>query len=80
VDALGGVAYIPFKTNGTEGNGSLWDKMPGTFLLHREEFLKKYHPRSNVESSLWYELGIEPAFGQGQAEEGPAVLPMRRPG
>jgi hypothetical protein len=27
----------------------------------------------------WYATGIEPEFG-GNLEEGPAVLPMRRPG
>ncbi len=50
--ALGGTAYIPFKVNSTEGNGSLWDKMLLRFLLLRDEFLKKYHARSNVESTF----------------------------
>jgi transposase len=52
VGALGGTAYIPFKVNSTEGNGSLWDKLLLRFLLFREDFLKKYHARSNVESTF----------------------------
>jgi hypothetical protein len=30
--------------------------------------------------AAWYELGIEPVFGGGQPEEGPAVLRFGRPG
>jgi hypothetical protein len=52
VDALGATMYCPFKVNSVEGNGALWDKMLGYFLTNREEFLKKYHPRSNVESTF----------------------------
>jgi transposase len=50
VESLGGVAYIPFKSNSVLGGTPLWNRMFHFFNLHREEFLKKYHPRSNVES------------------------------
>jgi transposase len=50
--AHGGVAYIPFKVNSVEGNGSLWDTMLLRFLLFRDNFLAKYHARSNVESTF----------------------------
>lgn len=50
VEALGGVAYIPFKSNSVPGGTPLWDRMFHYFNLHREEFLKHYHARSNVES------------------------------
>jgi transposase len=50
VDGLGGVAYIPYKTNSTGGAGGLFEKMFHYYHLHREEFLKHYHQRSNVES------------------------------
>jgi hypothetical protein len=49
---LGGTAYIPFKTNSVAGNGELWDRMLGQFLVNREAFLAEYHARSNVESTF----------------------------
>jgi transposase len=52
-DGLGATAYIPFKSNSTEGeSGSVWAKMFWYFMLRREEFLKHYHARSNVESTI----------------------------
>jgi transposase len=50
VDGLGGVPYIPFKSNSTAGATPLWDKMFHYFQMRREEFLSHYHLRSNVES------------------------------
>jgi transposase len=50
VEALGGVAYIPFKSNSVLGGTPLWDRMFHYFNLHRDDFLKHYHARSNVES------------------------------
>jgi transposase len=51
VQALEGTAYIPFKVNSSAGEkGSLWSKMYGYFQYRREEFLKHYHQRSNIES------------------------------
>jgi transposase len=49
---LGLSAYIPFKSNSTGGmRGSfVWRKMFHAFQLHREDFERKYHPRSNVEA------------------------------
>jgi transposase len=53
VAALGGTAYVPFKINSTEGTtGGVWEKMFHFFSLHREEFLKHYHQRSNAESTF----------------------------
>jgi transposase len=52
VESLGATAYIPFKVNSTQGNGSVWDKMLLKFLLFRDTFLEKYHARSNVESTF----------------------------
>jgi transposase len=49
----GGTAYIPFKTNSTEGEGGgAWEKMFVRFLYLREDFLKHYHQRSNVEATF----------------------------
>ena len=51
VDRLGGTAYIPFKINSVAGEaGTLWEKMFHFYSLNREEFLRKYHQRSNAES------------------------------
>jgi transposase len=52
-EELGAVPYIPFKINsrGDKGPG-IWEKMHAMFTLQREEFLKRYHLRSNVESTF----------------------------
>jgi transposase len=53
VESLGGAAYVPFKSNSLPGEaGSLWEKMFLYYNLHREEFLKHYHQRSNAESTF----------------------------
>ncbi|MEO2088501.1 MAG: transposase [Gemmataceae bacterium] len=49
----GAVPYIPFKTNSVPGQpGTLWDRLFGYFQFNRDEFLSKYHARSNVESTF----------------------------
>ncbi len=52
VDALGGTAFIPFKVNNVVGKTPLWDRMFHYFQMRREEFLRHYHKRSNVESTF----------------------------
>ncbi len=53
VDTLGGTAWVPFKSNSIQGEaGSLWEKMYLFYNYRREEFLKKYHQRSNIESTF----------------------------
>lgn len=53
VAGLGGTAFVPFKVNSIPGEaGSLWEKMFFYYSLRREEFLKHYHQRSNVESTF----------------------------
>lgn len=53
VDGLGGTAFVPFKANSQAGEaGSLWEKMYFYFQFRREEFLKHYHQRSNMESTF----------------------------
>jgi transposase len=52
VEKLGAVSYVPFKSNSVQGEaGSLWEKMYLYYNFRREEFLKHYHRRSNVESN-----------------------------
>jgi transposase len=49
----GGTPYIPFKSNSVPGEaGSLWDRMFGYFQFNRQDFLRHYHQRSNVESTF----------------------------
>lgn len=51
VDQLGGVAYVPFKSNSVQGEaGRLWEKMFLYYQFNREDFMAHYHQRSNAES------------------------------
>jgi transposase len=52
VDSFGGRAFIAPKINTTGGKGGLFEKMIGFYLYNREEFLKHYHKRSNIESTF----------------------------
>ncbi len=57
VAAVGGTAYIPFKTNSVASNpkqkfDALWDQAYHFYNLNRAEFLAHYHKRSNVESTF----------------------------
>jgi transposase len=52
VEGVGASALIPFKSNATPAQGGLWAKMFHYFQIHREEFLSRYHQRSNVESTF----------------------------
>jgi transposase len=53
VEQHGGSPFIPFKVNSRPGEaGSLWERMYGYFQFKRDEFLKRYHQRSNVESAF----------------------------
>jgi transposase len=53
VHGLGGTPYVPYKSNSQAGeSGSLWEKMYFYFQFRREEFLKHYHLRSNIESTF----------------------------
>jgi transposase len=53
VDRLGGVAYVPFKTHCVPGEaGTLWEQMFHYYNFRRDEFLTRYHQRSNAESTF----------------------------
>jgi transposase len=53
IDAIGATPLIPFKARSRgDLNGSMWAKMFHYFNFKREEFLKRYHLRSNVESTF----------------------------
>ena len=49
VASFGGTPFVPFKVNSVDGDG-VWGRMFHYFQYRREEFLKHYHQRSNIES------------------------------
>ena len=69
VAKLGARAYIPFKVNSTSDHGHhkrdaqqrLWEKAYHFFHLNRDQFLKSYHKRSNVETTFHM---VKAKFGQ----------------
>jgi transposase len=55
IEKHGGMPYIPFKSNSTGaqgGAGGVFEKAYHFFAFHRDEFLARYHQRSNVESTF----------------------------
>jgi transposase len=63
VNSIGATPYIPFKKNATgKSRGStMWSKMYHYFQFNRDEFLKHYHKRSNIEST---NAAIKRKFGE----------------
>jgi transposase len=49
---LGATALIPFKCNSRATRPGVWNNAYHYFNLHREEFLVRYHQRSNAESTF----------------------------
>ncbi len=50
IEDIGANAFIPFKSNSKPTRPGVWNRAFHYFNLHREEFLARYHQRSNVES------------------------------
>jgi transposase len=48
----GATPFIAFKSNATGSVGGLFEKMYHYFAYRREDFLRHYHKRSNVESTF----------------------------
>jgi hypothetical protein len=48
----GGQAFIAFKENATGGVGGMFEKAFHFFQFNQEEYMAKYHKRSNVESTF----------------------------
>jgi transposase len=49
---IGAMPFIAFKSNATGSVGGAYQRMFHYFMYNREEFLKHYHKRSNVESTF----------------------------
>ena len=60
VGDAGGTPYILFKSNTTAAAGGLMAKMFHLYNLNRDEYLARYHKRSNVEST---NMMIKSKFG-----------------
>jgi len=54
IDRVGAVPFIPFKSNsvGMSSTSEHWRKMWCHFSLKSEDFLARYHRRSNVETAM----------------------------
>jgi transposase len=50
VAEAGGKPFLAFKTNATGEVGGLYQQMYHYFCLNKEDFLRRYHRRSNIES------------------------------
>jgi len=52
VENVGGVPYVPFKSNSRSDGPAAWRRLWALCLLNQEDFLRHYHQRSNVESTF----------------------------
>ena len=72
VTALGGTPYIPFKKNSkslSEGSPT-WNKMFHYFNTYRDDYMKHYHKRSNVETAFSM---VKAKFGDAVRSKGEAA-------
>lgn len=60
VSNIGAAPYIPFKLNSNSAGARDWRRMWGLFTYRQEEFLAKYHKRSNIEATF---AAIKAKFG-----------------
>jgi transposase len=52
VEAVGGMAFIPFKSNTLERTeAGAWARMYHLFMHKRDDFLEHYHKRSNIDTA-----------------------------
>lgn len=52
VAAIGAMPMIPFKVNASPAKGGLWAKMLHYFSYNREDFMRRFHRRSNIETTF----------------------------
>jgi transposase len=50
ITSRGAVPYIAFKSIHTGRGGGVWEQMYHYFMYNRDEYMRHYHKRSNVES------------------------------
>jgi transposase len=66
IAACGGQGYIAFKSNATGGVGGMFEKAFHMFMANRDEYLDRYHERSNVESTF---SAVKRKFGSAVMSE-----------
>lgn len=71
INDVGATALIPFKRNATPAKGGLWAKMYHYFNLNRDEFMARYHQRSNVESTFSM---VKAKFGDSVRSKGDVAM------
>jgi transposase len=71
VAELGGVPFIAPKVNTTGAAGGLFERMFHYYQFRREEFLRHYHQRSNVESTF---SAIKRKFGDSIRARNPVAM------
>jgi transposase len=59
---MGAMPLIPFKCNASSARPGIWNNMFHYFSFKRDEFLRRYHQRSNVESTFSM---VKAKFGDG---------------
>jgi len=62
VERVGAVPFVPFKSNSGSSGSAAWERMNAYFTLHKDDFLRHYHARSNVESTF---SAMKRKFGAG---------------
>jgi transposase len=67
----GGTAYLSFKSNTTGGIGGIYESMYHLFCLNKEDYLRRYHRRSNVESVF---SSVKRKFGDGVRSKTPTAM------
>jgi transposase len=62
ISDVGAAPLIPFKSNSVASRPGIWNQMFHYFNFKRDEFLARYHQRSNVESTFSM---VKAKFGDG---------------
>ena len=70
-DDNGGTAYLSFKSNTTGGIGGIYERMYHLFCLNKEDYLRRYHRRSNVESVF---SSVKRKFGDAVRSKTPVAM------
>jgi transposase len=70
VEAIGGQAFVPFKSNSGSTGSAAWERLWHLYSLNRETFLSHYHRRSNVESTF---SAVKRKFGGSVRSKLPAA-------
>ena len=62
VERVGGVPFVPFKSNSGSTGSAAWERMYHYFAMNKDAFLAHYHRRSNVETTF---SAMKRKFGAG---------------